>query len=94
MLMNSGAASREEQRWSCDSDISGLTLNLQDELEYITEWIEARCIHLDKTWLETSCIVDHYFNTMPSYTINIYGQPVNDDYKGVVIINGRKVIRK
>lgn len=94
MLMDSGAASREEQRWSNDSDISGLTLNLQGELEYITEWIETRCIHLDKSWLGTSCIVDHYFDTKPSYAVNIYGQPVNDDYKGVVIIDGRKVIRK
>lgn len=94
MLMDSGAASREEQRWSYDSDISGLTLNLQDEFEYIAEWISARCGYLDDSWSCTSCIVEQYVDAFPAFVVNVYGQPVDDDYKGVVIMNGRKVMHR
>ena len=93
-LMDSGAGSREEQRWSNDSDISGLTLNLQGELEYIAEWIATRCKYLDSYWSETTSIVKQRVDAVPKYVVNIYGQPVDDNYKGIVIINGRKVIRK
>ena len=92
--MDSGAGSREEQRWSNDSDISGLTLNLQGELEYIAEWIATRCKYLDSYWSETTSIVEQRVDAVPKYVVNIYGQPVDDNYKGIVIINGRKVIRK
>ena len=91
MLEDSGAASREEQRWSNDSDISGLDLNLQGELEYITEWVSARCRYLDDSWPGASC---DYVDAAPASVVNIYGQPVDDCYKGIVIINGRKVLRK
>lgn len=94
MLMDSGSAYREEQRWSYDSDISGLPLNLQDELEYIAEWISARCAYLDDSWSCTSCIVEQYVDAFPASVVNIYGQPVDDDYKGVVIINRRKIMRR
>lgn len=93
-LVDCGAASREEQRWTNDSDISGQTLDLLGELEYITEWISNRFRYLDNSWLETACIVEHFVDAVHTPVINIYGQPVDDDYKGVVIINRRKVIRR
>lgn len=93
-LVDCGAASREEQRWTNDSDISGQTLDLLGELEYITEWISSRFRYLDNSWLETACIVEHFVDAVHTPVINIYGQPVDDDYKGVVIINRRKVIRR
>lgn len=93
-LADCGAASREEQRWTNDSDISGQTLDLLGELEYITEWISNRFRYLDNSWLETACIVEHFVDAVHTPVINIYGQPVDDDYKGVVIINRRKVIRR
>lgn len=93
-LIESGAAQREEERWSMDSDISGLKLDLKSELDYISEWITARSIYLDKHWKETTNIIDLPDVDSSVKIINIYGQEVDENYKGVVIKNGCKIIQK
>jgi len=58
-LENSGAAAREEARWSGDSDIAGKTLDLSDEMDYVEDWLRRRIAYLDEnvfnetgeTWL-------------------------------------------
>lgn len=47
MLVKSGAASREETKWSEDSDIGGYPLNFKSEIEYIKNWIINRLNYLD-----------------------------------------------
>ena len=47
-LEQSGAAAREEARWSGDSDINGKTLDISAEMEYIANWITRRMDYLDK----------------------------------------------
>lgn len=44
-----GASIREERKWSGDTDIDRHTLNFDDELAYIENWVERRMNYLDKT---------------------------------------------
>ena len=50
----SGAAGREEQRWSGDTDINERTLDLSDELLYITDWLTRRMAYLDNVLAPTA----------------------------------------
>ena len=93
-LKESGAAQREKERWSKDSDISGLTLDMDAELAYITEWITARGIYLDRQWKTASGIAEYIEETDKPQRFNIYGQRVDNNYKGIVIINGRKKFQR
>ena len=47
MLQRAGAASREETRWSGDSDICYLPLDFEQQKEYITQWLRARMPFID-----------------------------------------------
>ncbi len=57
-LVESGAVAREEERWSGDSDINGLTLDIVGEKEYIIDWIHKRLSHLDRTLMRHPCDVN------------------------------------
>ena len=46
-LEMSGAAAREEARWSKDSDINGKVLDISAEMEYVAKWIRRRMEYLD-----------------------------------------------
>ena len=92
-----GAANREERRWSGDEDIAFLTLNFDDEIDYIEDWLRHR--------LE---VTDEFFNNprtgiggitmqpeVDDVLYNPMGLKVNDGYKGIVITkNGRKYLKK
>ena len=92
-----GAADREERRWSGDSDIANLTLDFDQEIDYIEDWLRHR---LD--------VLDEFFNNPRTGIDNITMQPldneilytpiglkVNDRYKGLVITrSGRKYFKK
>jgi len=47
-LENSGAASREESRWSGDSDLANKTLDLSAEMDYVENWIRLHMDYIDK----------------------------------------------
>lgn len=97
MVKNCGAACREERRWSGDSDIAGLTLDFDQEIDYIEDWLRHRLEVLDK-----------YFNHPVAELGNTSLQPeekdacytplglrVNKTYKGLVITkNGKKYFKK
>ena len=57
-LVECGAVAREEARWSGDSDINGLPLNIVAEKEYIIQWIRQRLAFLDRTLMRHPCDVD------------------------------------
>ena len=46
-LENCGAAAREENRWSGDTDLAGKTLDLSAEMDYVENWIRQRMAFLD-----------------------------------------------
>lgn len=53
-LNQSGAAKREEDRWSKDTDLNGNELNFEKEIAYINQWIEARLTYLDQYLIPAS----------------------------------------
>ena len=57
-LVESGAVAREQARWSGDSDINGLTLDIVAEKDYIIDWIKKRLAFLDRTLMRHPYDVD------------------------------------
>ena len=93
MLVKSGAASREESKWSKDSDIGGYPLNFEKEIEYIKNWIIERLKYLDTTQFPTINGIQkaqYLKQTKTTQTYNTLGVKVNTSYKGIKIINGKK----
>lgn len=99
LLKNSGAAQREEQRWSADSDVYGETIDFELELQYIANWIAEHIRYLDEN-------VFHYHDDAAITTVDatqpdaaptylISGQQVDPSLrsvKGIVIRNGKKTV--
>ena len=93
MLVKSGAASREETKWSKDSDIGGYPLNFKSEIEYIKNWIINRLNYLDTNQFPISTNISEIHqkeNTVQKPIYNMLGQKVSKSYKGLKIINGKK----
>ena len=94
MLVKSGAANREETKWSEDSDIGGYPLNFKEEIEYIKNWITKRLNYLDTTQFPSSTgiqTVSHEKEKNKNMTTyNMLGQKVNASYQGIKIIKGKK----
>ena len=93
MLVKSGAASREECKWSKDSDIGGYPLNFKSEIEYIKNWIINRLNYLDTNQFPISTNISEIHqkeNSVQKHIYNILGQKVSKSYKGLKIINGKK----
>ena len=99
ILKQSGAAEREEQRWSGDSDVYGYEINFEKELEYIKNWINRRIAFLDKHFqYEDDTFISN--TTYQSDNPNIYslfGQRINNLNQcksNIYIINRKKVFIK
>lgn len=97
ILLNSGAAKREEARWSHDSDIGGYSLNFKEEINYIKSWIDQRLHFLDTCiYPNTTSIIitenKRIKKEQPEY--NLFGQKISKDYKGIHIIKGKKYLQK
>lgn len=93
MLVKSGAASREECKWSKDSDIGGYPLNFKSEIEYIKNWIINRLNYLDTNQFPISTNISEIHqkeNSVQKPIYNMLGQKVSNSYKGLKIINGKK----
>jgi hypothetical protein len=90
-----GAAAREEQKWSRDSDIGGYELNLQQELDFIYDWIQRRYVFLNAGEFyqdDVSTSVDDLERPNDNRIFDILGQPVNTPVKsGIYIQNGKKI---
>ena len=93
MLVKSGAASREECKWSKDSDIGGYPLNFKSEIEYIKNWIINRLNYLDTNQFPISTNISEIHqkeSLSPKTTYNMLGQKVGASYQGFKIKNGKK----
>ena len=97
LMKNSGAAAREEQRWSGDSDISYLNLNFEEEFAFMMDWLSHRLNFLDQYFSGDQPSSGIYAATNDAtdnkrYTLS--GIQVQPSYKGILIINGKKYLVK
>ncbi len=93
LLKASGAAQREEARWSKDSDIGGYPLSFKDEMDYIADWIHQRLKYLDSALYPKTTSIRNIETTQSigkEHIFNLQGQQVNASYKGLKIIKGKK----
>lgn len=84
----SGAAARESRRWSYDSDISGLKLDFDDEVQYISNWVTRRMNYLDRTRFrigELSGI--HNIQNVRGYRIDVKGKTIVITSDKPVVVN-------
>ena len=96
LFQRGGAASREEQRWSGDTDIAGLTLDFEQELAFIKDWIEKRISFLDNGEFYradvTTGISTSENNSGNTTYYNLLGLPVENPTSGVYIKGGKKIL--
>lgn len=91
-LILSGAAKRDEQRWTGDTDIAGLPLDISAEWEYTEDWIRKRVKYLDNNFLfirgdinqdeevnvsDVTMLVDYLLGTLDEADENLFD--VNGD---------------
>ena len=91
-MRRSGAMQREEQRWSGDSDIAGLTLDFATELEYIKEWIALRMDYLDKYFATTGIEDLHTERELSQTRVYDLRGMVHPGGRGIRIEKGRKIL--
>lgn len=99
LLKQSGAAQREEEKWSGDSDVYGHEINFDKEFEYIKNWINRRIAFLDKQFQyeEDTYIPNMIYKTENLFIYSLTGRRINylNQLKGnIYIINGKKVLIK
>lgn len=107
LIKNSGAAQRETNKWSGDSDIMGEEIDFDKEYNYICDWITKHMEAIDKKGfpvLYDKEFIDSLYAGIPNKTIinktdnHIYtlsGQRVNPTQQlkhGIYIVNKKKVI--
>lgn len=106
-IKKSGAAQRETNKWSGDSDIKGEEINFDKEYEYICNWITKHMeavdrkgfpLFYDKEYIDSIFAkIDNHFITYKSdnYVYTLSGQRISSAKPlkhGVYIINRKKVI--
>lgn len=98
----SGAAQREQNKWSEDTDINSEILNFEQEIYYIIYWLSRHLNYLDNNQFKPSeegistnihsSISHHCLNDYSLYNIN--GQKISVPLKGIYIMNGKKIVMK
>lgn len=98
LLKASGAAEREAEKWSMDSDILGEIIDFDSEIEYIKNWITHRIIYLDNMFSYPlySSIMDtpvEQNNKINIYNLQGQKMPINQKLsKGIYIYQNKKYI--
>ena len=94
LLQQSGAAQREQERWSGDTDIHQEVLDFASETEYICEWLNLHLQFLDRQLMDnmTNAISIASNPPYPSFLYNLNGQRVHQPKKGIYIKNGKKYL--
>ena len=106
-IKNSGAAQRETDKWSGDSDINGEEIDFDNEYEYICGWITKHMeaidkkgfpLLYDKEYIDSLLAkVDNRIvtNKNDNYIYTLSGQRINSTKQlkhGIYIVNKKKVI--
>ncbi len=96
-----GAAAREEKKWSYDTDIARLKLDLKAELSWLSDWIERRMNYLDTYRFRIADLPEvnsieavemvSADEEQPCY--NLEGHRVDPKtYRGLMIHGGKKMV--
>ena len=90
LLVTSGAAERESEKWSMDNDILGERIDFDSEIAYIKKWITDRILYLDTKFLYYASIANNPSeqHNEENAIYNLQGQkmPVNQNLpKGIYI---------
>jgi len=96
LIKNSGAALREEQKWSKDSDVNGEDINFVKEIEYIKDWINRHMTYLDTNIFPLDAKINNpYYNiTEKNVIYNLHGQRIIKPTKCFFIVNRKKYMMK
>ena len=102
MLKESGAAKREEERWSGDSDVYGMDISFDDEIQYINDWIIRRIDYLDRNYFnyqeptDIQQMIAGDDTHLQDVFYNMAGQRIRQSdlpQHGIFIHNGKKFVR-
>ena len=102
-----GAAQREYDKWSYDSDVAGRRLDFDEEMAYLDDWFTRRMNYLDTKRFDIASLpnavtsIDAYpGGGLQDLVYDLKGQRVGslDGFDqlpaGVYICNGKKIVRK
>ncbi len=102
-----GAAQREYDKWSYDSDVAGRRLDFDEEMAYLDDWFTRRMNYLDTKRFDIASLpnavtsIDAYpGGGLQDVVYDLKGQRVGslDGFDqlpaGVYICNGKKIVRK
>ena len=96
LIKNCGAAEREQQKWSEDTDIDGRVLNFESEYNDIVNWITKHMEFLDNNVFKETTNINYIpfsnYNNIIIY--NLEGKQIPYIQKNINIINRKKVIIK
>lgn len=106
LLKNSGAAKREEAKWSGHDDVWGDEINFDNEYAYICQWIEKHLEVIDDRGFPTFyfnkkgdniSVISQDNNAQQNHIYSLSGQRIISQKNlkpGIYIINKRKVVVK
>lgn len=94
-LAYSGAAERETEKWSMDTDLGGKVLDFKEELSEIKDWIHQRLVYMDNKYNYASSGISSVSQpAQDSAYYTLSGLRVSRPSKGIYIHGGRKVVVK
>ena len=93
LLKLSGAAEREEKKWSGDSDVNYMVINYDNEMTYITDWITRHMQYLDREVFPASTSINTVnVKYKENCVYNLNGQLINKNNNSIsrLFISNRK----
>ena len=92
LLKLSGAAEREENKWSGDSDVNYMVINYDNEMTYITDWITRHMQYLDREVFPASTSINTVnVKYKENCVYNLNGQLINNNnFISRLFISNRK----
>lgn len=95
-FIESGAWQREYNKWNGNPVI--LQQDLTKEADYVKSWYKCNCTNLDNNIFYGIASgvagITTTADDKSNATFNLMGQKVDNTYKGIVINNGKKMLRK
>lgn len=99
-----GADEREYAKWNGDSDIAGLSLDFENEMEYLTDWFTRRMNYLDTKRFDIASLPPSAISSpmllsaeqQPVYNLSGIQVGTADQLQrlpaGIYILNGKKIV--